>query len=256
MHHEIKEGHVRAETHNGVTTIEFFHPQSNSMPGALLEALTHEIHSAGNDQNTKVIVIRSASEKAFCAGAFFDELLAIESVEQGIQFFSGFAHLINAMRKCPKFIIVRVQGRCVGGGVGLVAAADYAIAVSGADVKLSELAIGIGPFVVGPAVERKIGVAAFGSLAIDATMWRDAEWARRRNLYCELHSDVAEMDESIRRLSENLAHSNPEAMALLKQSLWKGTEHWDQLLLEKASISGRLILSPFSRNAIQKFKKK
>jgi len=256
MLHEIKEGHVKAETHNGVTTIEFFHPQSNSMPGALLEALTREIHSAGNDHHTKVIVIRSASEKAFCAGAFFDELLAIETAEQGLQFFSGFAHLINAMRKCPKFIIVRVQGRCVGGGVGLVAAADYAIAVHGADVKLSELAIGIGPFVVGPAVERKIGLAAFSSLAIDATMWRDSEWARRRNLYCELHSNVAEMDESIRRLSENLAHSNPEAMALLKQSLWKGTEHWDHLLPEKASISGRLILSPFSRNAIQKFKKK
>jgi methylglutaconyl-CoA hydratase len=256
MHHEIKEGHVRSECHNGVTTVEFFHPQSNSLPGRLLEALAHEIHSAGNDREAKVIVIRSAGEKAFCAGASFDELLAIENAEQGLQFFSGFAHLINAMRKCPKFIIVRVQGKCVGGGVGLAAAADYAIAVEGADVRLSELAIGIGPFVVGPAVERKIGLSAFSSLSIDASMWRDAEWARRRGLYAELHGGITEMDESIRRLSETLAHSNPEAMTLLKQNFWKGTEHWDQLLLERAAISGRLVLSEFSRNAIHKFRKK
>ncbi len=152
MLREINEGHVKTERHNGVTTIEFFHPQSNSLPGALLEAITHEIHSAGNDHETKVIVLRSAGERAFCAGASFDELLAVGNAEQGFLFFSGFAHLINAMRKCPKFIIVRIQGKCVGGGVGVAAAADYAIAVEGADVKLSELAIGIGPFVVGHAV--------------------------------------------------------------------------------------------------------
>jgi len=256
MLHEIKEGHVKSERHNGVMTIEFAHPQSNSLPGRLLEALTHEIHSAGNDHETKVIILRSAGERAFCAGASFDELLTIENAEQGLQFFQGFAHIINAMRKCPKFIIARIQGKCVGGGVGIAAAADYAIAVEGADVKLSELAVGIGPFVVGPAVERKIGLAAFSSLSIDATMWRDAEWARRRGLYAELHGRATEMDESIHRLAETLAHSNPEAMALLKQNFWKGTEHWDHLLIEKAAISGRLILSAFSKNAIQKFRKK
>ncbi len=256
MLQEIKEGHIKAECHNGVMTIEFSHPQSNSLPGPLLEALAHAIHGAGNDHEVKVIVIRSSGERAFCAGASFDELKAIETAEQGLHFFSGFAHLINAMRKCPKFIIVRIQGKCVGGGVGIAAAADYAIAVEGAEVKLSELAIGIGPFVVGPAVERKIGLAAFSSLSIDATMWRDAEWARRRGLYAELHGRVAEMDESIHRLASNLAHSNPEAMALLKANFWKGTEHWDQLLLERAAISGRLVLSPFSRTAIHSFKKK
>ena len=256
MHHEIKEGHVKAETHNGITTIEFFHPKSNSLPGHMLEALTHEIHSAGHDKDTKVVVLRSSGEKAFCAGASFEELLAIDNAEKGLQFFCGFAHLINAMRKCPKLIIVRIQGKCVGGGVGLAAAADYAIAVEGADVKLSELAIGIGPFVVGPAVERKIGLSAFSSLTIDATMWRDAEWARRRGLYAELHGRVNEMDESIQRLATTLAHSNPEAMTLLKQNFWKGTENWDQLLTERAAISGRLILSEFSRNEIHKFRKK
>jgi methylglutaconyl-CoA hydratase len=252
MHFEIKEGHVNAETHNGITTIEFFHPQSNSLPGLLLEALCHEIHSAGQDHDTKVIVLRSSGERAFCAGASFDELLAIGNAEQGLQFFSGFAHLINAMRRCPKLIIARIQGKCVGGGVGLAAAADYAIAVEGADVKLSELAIGIGPFVVGPAIERKIGLSAFSSLSIDATMWRDAEWARRRGLYSELHSGVTGMDESIQRLTGTLAHSNPEAMTLLKQNFWKGTEHWDQLLIERAAISGRLVLSEFSKNAIRR----
>ena len=237
-------------------TIEFFHPRSNSLPGGLLEGLTHEIHSAGNDTHTKVIILRSAGENAFCAGASFEELLAVQNAEDGFLFFSGFAHLINAMRKCPQFIIVRIQGKCVGGGVGLAAAAEYAIATEGADVKLSELAIGIGPFVVGPAVERKIGLSAFSSLSIDAGAWRDAEWARRRGLYAELHGQITGMDESIHRLAGALAHSNPEAMTLLKQNFWKGTEHWDQLLLERAAISGRLILSEFSRQALHNFRKK
>ena len=251
---QIKEGHIKAERHNGVMTIEFSHPQSNSLPGAMLEAIAHEVHAAGNDHDSRVVVLQSGGERAFCAGASFDELLAIETADHGLHFFLGFAHLINEMRKCPKFIIVRIQGKCVGGGVGIAAAADYAIAVEGADVKLSELAIGIGPFVVGPAVERKIGLSAFSSLAIDAAMWRDAEWARRRGLYAELHGTVTGMDESIARLSNQLAHSNPEAMSLLKQALWKGTEHWDQLLQERAAMSGKLVLSTFSRQAIQKIK--
>jgi len=253
---DIKEGYVKVEHHHGITTIEFFHPQSNSLPGRLLEELTHAVHGAGNDKDAHVIILRSGGEKTFCAGASFDELLAVESAEQGFQFFNGFASLINAMRKCPKFIIARIHGKCVGGAVGVAAAADYAIAVEGADVKLSELAVGIGPFVVGPAVERKIGLAAFSSLAIDAAMWRNAEWARRKGLYAELHASVEEMDEAIHRLSNNLLHSNPEAMAMMKEMFWKGTDHWDHLLPERAAVSGRLVLSPFTRNAIQKFRKK
>ncbi len=170
----ITQGYVKSETHNGITTIEFHHPQSNSLPSRLLEKLAQEIHSVAHDEDTRVIVLRSTGEKVFCAGASFDELAEIRNKEEGLQFFSGFAHVINAMRKCPKLIIGRIHGKTVGGGVGLVAATDYAIAVEGADVKLSELAIGIGPFVVGPAVERKIGVAAFSHLAIDATTWRNA----------------------------------------------------------------------------------
>ena len=256
MLREISEGHVRTETHDGITTIEFYHPQSNSLPGRLLDALTHEVHGAGNDPNTRVIILRSAGSKAFCAGASFDELMAIQNADQGFLFFSGFAHLINAIRKCPQFVIARIHGKCVGGGVGIAAAADYAIAVDGAEVKLSELALGIGPFVVGPAVERRIGLSAFSALAIDATMWRDAEWARKRGLYTELHQELSQMDESIDRLAGTLAHSSPEAMALLKAIFWKGTEHWDQLLVERAAISGRLILSQFSRTALHNFRKK
>jgi len=256
MIHEFKEGYVKVEKHRGIATIEFFHPQSNSLPGTILEDLAHQIHGAGNDEEIRVIILRSAGERAFCAGASFDELLAIRNEEQGLLFFSGFAHLINAMRKCPKFIIARIHGKCVGGGVGVAAAADYAIAVEGADIKLSELVMGIGPFVVGPVVERKIGLAAFSSLAIDASMWRNADWARKRGLYAELHAGVEEMEEAIRRLADTLSHSNPEAMKLTKETFWKGSEHWDQLLLERAAISGRLVLSDFSINAIQKFKKK
>lgn len=252
----MAEAYVKSELHNGITTIEFFHPQSNSLPGIILEELAQAIHGAGNDEYTKVIILRSAGVKAFCAGASFDELVAINTKEQGLEFFSGFAKVINAMRICPKLIIGRIHGKCVGGGVGLASAVDYAIAVEGADVKLSELAVGIGPFVVGPAVERKIGTSAFSQLAIDATLWRNANWARKKGLYAELHPDINGMDESIRRLAETLVHSSPEAMAEMKKIFWQGTEHWDKLLMERAAISGRLVLSDFTREAINKFKSK
>jgi methylglutaconyl-CoA hydratase len=250
------EAYVTSATHNGITSIEFFHPQSNSLPAKILKQLAQTIRNAGTDEHTKVIVLRSAGEKAFCAGASFDELAAIKTEDEGLQFFSGFAHVINAMRTCPKFIIGRIQGKCVGGGVGLAAAVDYAIAVEGADVKLSELAIGIGPFVVGPAVERKIGLSEFSQLSIDATMWRNGDWARRKGLFAELHPDVAGMDESIHRLANVLMHSSPEAMAEMKRIFWQGTEYWDKLLIERAGISGRLVLSTFTRAAIAKFKAK
>jgi methylglutaconyl-CoA hydratase len=252
----MAEGHVKSEFHNGITTIEFFHPQSNSLPGKMLEQLAQVIHGAGNDELTKVIILRSAGEKTFCAGASFEELSAIKNEEEGLQFFSGFANVINAMRICPKFIIGRIQGKCVGGGAGLAAAVDYAIATEEAEIKLSELAVGIGPFVVGPAVERKIGKSAFSQLAIDATIWRTADWARRKGLYAEMHTDAAGMDESIHRLANVLMHSSPEAMAEMKKMFWKGTEQWDKLLIERAAISGRLVLSDFTKNAIKKFKAK
>jgi methylglutaconyl-CoA hydratase len=250
-------GYVKSHIdHNGVNTIEFYHPQSNSLPARLLEELAQTIHGAGNDEDTKVIVLKSIGEKAFCAGASFDELVAIKNQEEGTLFFSGFANVLNAMRTCPQFIIVRIQGKCVGGGVGIAAAADYAIALEGADIKLSELAVGIGPFVVGPAVERKIGTAAFENLAIDATMWRNAEWAKKKGLFSELHTSVDDMDESIQRLSYNLAHSNPQAMAEMKKMFWRGTENWDTLLHQRAIISGKLVLSQHTRSAIEKFKAK
>lgn len=256
MIQEIKEGYVKSHTSHGITTIEFFHPQSNSLPGKILEALAREIHYAGTHTESKVIVLKSAGEKTFCAGASFDELVSIKNETEGLGFFNGFAQVINAMRKAPKFIIARIQGKCVGGGVGLAAAADYAIASNSADVKLSELAVGIGPFVVGPAVERKMGTAAFSTLSIDAGKWRSSDWAKRKGLFSELHENVENLDEAVDRLATTLSHSNPEAMAELKKIFWRGTEHWDSLLKERASISGKLILSEFSKQAIAKFKSK
>ncbi len=256
MIQEFKEGYVKVEREHGIATIEFFHPQSNSLPGKILETLAQDIHAEGLNAATKVIVLRSAGEKVFCAGASFDELMAISTEEGGLKFFSGFAHVINAMRKCPQFIIARVHGKCVGGGVGIAAAADYAIAAEGAEIKLSELALGIGPFVVGPAVERKLGTSAFSQLSIDAGLWRPADWARRKGLYAELHNEIAGMDDSIARLSTSLSHYNPEAMKELKKAMWKGTEHWDELLKERAAISGRLVLSTYTKAFIKKFKEK
>lgn len=253
---EIKDGYVTSHNEHGITTIEFFHPQSNSLPAKILELLAREIHSAENDNDTKVIILRSGGDGAFCAGASFDELSAINNETEGLKFFSGFANVINAMRKCKKIIIGRIQGKCVGGGVGFAAAVDYAIAVDKAEVKLSELAIGIGPFVVGPVIERKIGTSAFSQLAIDANLWRNAEWAKHKGLFAEVHSSIESMDESVYRLANSLSHSNPDAMIEMKKIFWKGTEHWDELLKERAAISGRLVLSEFTKNAINKFKTK
>ncbi|KAA9041934.1 enoyl-CoA hydratase/isomerase family protein [Ginsengibacter hankyongi] len=248
-------GYVSSHTEHGITTIEFFHPKSNSLPLKMLDELTQEIHYAGN-HDTRVVILKSAGDNAFCAGASFDELSAIKNEKEGQNFFQGFANVINAMRKCNKFIIGRIQGKCVGGGVGLAAAVDYAIAINKTEIKLSELSIGIGPFVVGPAIERKIGTSAFSQLAIDATLWRNADWAKKKGLFAEVHETVQNMDESVYRLANSLAHSSPEAIAEMKKMFWKGTENWDALLNERAAISGKLILNDFSKNAIEKFKLK
>ena len=248
-------GYVSSHTEHGITTIEFFHPKSNSLPLKILDELTQEIHYAGN-HDTRVVILKSAGENAFCAGASFDELSAIRDEKEGKNFFQGFANVINAMRKCNKFIIGRIQGKCVGGGVGLAAASDYAIAINKTEIKLSELSLGIGPFVVGPVIERKIGTSAFSQLAIDATLWRNAEWAKKKGLFAEVHETIQNMDESVYRLANTLAHSSPEAMTEMKKMFWKGTENWDTLLTERAAISGKLILNDFTKTAIAKFNTK
>ncbi|MEP2023230.1 MAG: enoyl-CoA hydratase/isomerase family protein [Reichenbachiella sp.] len=247
-------GSVNIEIKSGIGTITFFHPQSNSLPGEILNLLANTITQAGENEDVKVIVLKSEGDRAFCAGASFDELISIEDFETGKEFFSGFAKVINASRKCPKLIIGRVQGKAVGGGVGLASAVDYCMATKFAAVKLSELAIGIGPFVVGPAVERKIGVSAMSQMSINATEWQTAEWAKTKGLYTDIYESVEEMDEAIQVLADKLASSNPQAMLLLKQIFWEGTEHWDELLAERAGMSGKLVLSDFTRNAINTFK--
>ncbi len=247
---------VRSEIKNGIGTITFFHPQSNSMPGTQLRNLAAEIEKLGKDDNAKVIVLKSEGDKAFCAGASFDELISIKDIDTGLKFFSGFVMVINAMRKTPKFIIARVQGKAVGGGVGIASSADYTFAVDSASIKLSELAVGIGPFVVGPAVERKVGTSAFCQLTINATEWQSAQWAKEKGLYAELFSTIEDMDKGIDVLATKLATSNPEAMSMLKKVMWQGTENWDTLLVERAGMSGTLVLSEFTINAINKFKGK
>jgi methylglutaconyl-CoA hydratase len=251
----INEGSVTSTTDaRGICTISFGHPMSNSLPGHLLRKLADTITDAGNDPSVKVIVLRSEGDRAFCAGASFDELMSINDMDTGRKFFSGFAGVINAVRKVPQFVICRVQGKAVGGGVGVAAAADHTFATKHADIKLSELAVGIGPFVVGPAVERKVGKSAFMQLTIDATSWRSALWAEQKGLYTSLHDSEDELDAAIAQLTEKLAASNPQAMAMLKKVFWEGTDHWDNLLSKRAEMSGELVLSDFTRNAISKFK--
>ena len=256
MENPINQGGVNVSIENTIASIEFHHPLSNSLPGKVLQELANTITELGTNDQIIVIILKSAGERAFCAGASFDELMSIDALETGQVFFSGFANVINAARKCPKLIIGRVQGKAVGGGVGMAAAVDYCMATKFASIKLSELAVGIGPFVVGPAVAHKIGTAAMSQLAINATQWQTAQWAKEKGLYSEIFETVEAMDESISTLANTLAKSNPEAMQMLKKVFWQGTSHWDELLLERAAMSGKLVLSEFTRNAINKFKKK
>jgi len=248
--------YVKYSSANCIGTIEFFHPMSNSLPGEILAQLATAIENAGKDDSVSVVILRSAGEKAFCAGASFDELISIADEQTGHKFFMGFANVINAMRKCPKFIIGRLQGKAVGGGVGLASSVDYCFATSASSAKLSELAVGIGPFVVGPAVERKVGTSAFSQMAIDATRFFEASWAKEKGLYSEVFDSIEEMDVAIEALAERLASSNPDAMRMLKRVFWKGTDDWDLLLAERAGMSGTLVLSDFTREAIAKFKAK
>ncbi len=247
-------GTVEISINNEIGTITFGHPQSNSLPGALLQLLANTITDLSKEASVKVIILQSLGDKTFCAGASFDELVAISDLETGKTFFSGFANVINACRKSSKLIIGRIQGKAVGGGVGIASAVDYCFATTNAAIKLSELAVGIGPFVVGPAVQRKIGLSAMSELAINATSWRSAEWAMQKGLYNEIFETTSEMDSAIQSLAHKLSNSNPAAMQELKQVFWEGTEDWDSLLVSRASISGKLVLSDFTREAISTFK--
>lgn len=249
-------GKITVNINDGVAYVTFYHPQSNSMPGKLLNELAAEITQLGKNNEAKVIVLKSEGNKSFCAGASFDELISIKDFETGKEFFSGFAKVINAIRLAPKFVIARVQGKAVGGGVGIASAADYTLATAHASVKLSELAVGIGPFVVGPAVERKIGKSAFSSLSINATEFKTAQWAMEKGLYVDIFENENDLDAAITNLTNQLKKSNPEAMMMLKKIFWEGTENWDTLLIERAGMSGKLVLSDFTVNAINSFKTK
>jgi methylglutaconyl-CoA hydratase len=251
--HLPPDGLVTVEHADGIATVRFGHPKSNALPGVLLRSLADAIRAAGDDPAVRVIVLRSGGHGPFCAGASFDELVAIGDEAEGQRFFSGFAGVILAMLRAPKFVIARVHGKTAGGGVGLVAASDYAIATRGASAKLSELAVGIGPFVVGPIIEKKIGTAAFGAMAVDAD-WRSADWAHQHGLYSRLVDNATELDAQVDALARRLAAFNPEAMAEIKRITVAGTERWDTLLAERAAMSGRLVLSTFTREAIAKFK--
>lgn len=246
-------GTVSSFVEDGIADVAFGHPKSNSLPASVLRALADEITAIGTRDDVRVIVLRSYGTSAFCAGASFDELVAIKDKAAGKEFFMGFARVIIAMTRCPKPIVTRVHGKVVGGGVGVVAASDYAIATDRAALRLSELAVGIGPFVVGPVIEHKIGPGAFSAMAIDAD-WRDASWGERHGLYARIAENGDALDATVPAFAKQLAEANPDALARIKKITLEGTEHWPQLLEERAAMSGELVLSDYTRRAIAKFK--
>lgn len=247
-------GSLYTDIQQNIATIEFGHPQANSFPLELLNRLEKELNTLSQNPEVHLIILRSEGEKTFCSGASLDELLQIQTPEQGTQFFSGFARVINAMRTCSQLIIGRAQGKSVGGGVGLLAACDYVFATEQASVKLSEIAIGIGPFVITPALERKIGVGALAELTL-STEWQNAYWAQKKGLFARVFKTIEEMDKEIAFFAQRLASYSPEALAQIKKSFWKDQNHWGELLLENAKISGEMVLSDFAKNQLKKFKK-
>jgi methylglutaconyl-CoA hydratase len=249
-------GFVKHDVKENVAYITFEHPAHNSLPSHLLAALQQTITSMGERNDVSLIVLQSAGERTFCAGASFDELAAIQDFQTGKKFFLGFANVINAMRKCPKIIIGRIHGKAIGGGVGLASACDYALASKFATIKLSELAVGIGPFVIGPAVQRKVRLAAFSQMALNATEWQTAEWAKEKGLFQEVFDSTEQLDAYLIHFINILKQSNPDALRLLKKVFWEGTDDWDNLLDERAGMSGMLVLSDFTKNAIAAFKTK
>ncbi|WP_375239593.1 enoyl-CoA hydratase/isomerase family protein [Aurantibacter sp.] len=249
----MAEAYVRLTTKNNIGTVEFCNPSHNALPSDLLQLLVETIEEAGRDQDVKVVVLKSAGDRTFCAGASFDELMSITDMETGKAFFSGFANVINAMRKCPKLIIGRIQGKAVGGGVGLAAACDYTLATKYAAIKLSELSIGIGPFVIEPAVSRKMGQTAMSEMTINAEQFYDVTYAKANKLYANVFDSVDELDESVLELATKLSSYNPEALLQMKNVLWQDYNHWDKLLIERAKISGTLVLSNFTKKKLAGF---
>ena len=251
----MSNGSVFHRKEGSVARITFAHPKGNSLPGTLLAKMVSFFEELGRDPEVKAIVLQSEGENSFCGGASFDELLAVTTPEVGKAFFSGFAHLINAMRKCPKPIIGRIHGKAVGGGVGIIAATDYCFATEAADIKLSELSIGIGPFVIAPAIERKAGVAALSELTLDAKTWKTAYWAQKQGLYQRVYENIRDMDEGIDILTQQLCEYSTQALEEMKQVFWEDTDHWEELLVQRAEKSGKLALSDFTKNALAAFKK-
>jgi len=248
-------GTLHTQLKNQVATVTFGHPLSNSFPSSLLDKLTQELDLLSNNKQISVIVLKSKGEKAFCAGASFNELLEVDNLEKGTSFFSGFANVINAMRKCSKLIIGRIHGKAVGGGVGLASACDYTFATTNSLIKLSEMAIGIGPFVIEPAVSRKIGKTATAQLTFEPTEWKSAEWALEKGLYSRVFNSIPELDNELDKFCAQLSSYNPEALIEIKRVFWEGTDNWDVLLAERAAISGNLVLSEFTKTALNQFKK-
>ncbi len=251
----MEQGSLFVQTTNGIATVEFYHPAGNSLPSDLLARITSTFNELSDDNKVKVIILKSEKDRTFCSGASLEELLAINNPTDGIAFFSGFGKLVNAMRKCTKPIIGRIQGKVVGGGVGIAAACDYVMATEHAAIKLSEISIGIGPFVVEPVIRWKMGVAAVGELALDPTHWKTPYWAQEKGLYAKVFETLKELDEEVHVFAEKLAAYSPEAVQHLKRILWEGAEHFDTLLYERATICGNLVLSETTKKALAKFKK-
>lgn len=248
-------GTLYTSIQNGIATLEFGHPQANSFPLELLLRFEKELEIISQNAEIKIVILKSEGDAIFCAGASFNELSQIDSVEKGNEFFSGFARVINAMRRCSKLIIGRAQGKSVGGGVGLLSACDYVFATESASIKLSEISLGIGPFVIAPAVERKMGVAALSELTLTPDQWKNAYWAEKKGLYARVFETIAEMDKEIQYFAEKLSSYPLSSLEEIKKIFWKNTENWETLLFENAKISGRLILSDFSKQALQKLKR-
>jgi methylglutaconyl-CoA hydratase len=235
--------YIKYEIKEHCAVIEFYHPAHNSMSMKLLKSMAELFDDLNDVKDIKCILLTSAGKGSFCAGANFEELKSIKNESEGLHFFSGFGNVINSMRRCTKLVIGRIHGKAVGGGVGLISACDIAFGTVNTSIRLSELAIGIGPFVIAPAVIRKTGIAAFSDLSFNPLEWKSADWAQNHGLFSKVFENTEGLDDHIKSYVDCISSFSIDAIAENKKLLWEGTENWHQLLLDRAAISGKLILN-------------
>lgn len=216
--------------HNVVAQITLNRPEvRNAFDDTLIQSLTKAFTRLGKDANVRVIILR-AEGSAFCAGADLNWMQrSVDfSFSENVQDAHHLAAMLKAIYDCPKPVIARVHGAAFGGGVGLVAACDIALATESAKFCLSETRLGLIPAVISPFVVPKIGQTAARRYFLTAEVF-SATQAAHLNLVTEVASDEAALDALLAKIVGAILANGPEALSQSKVLLEQITHFaWDR----------------------------